>query len=138
MDGRFDPTPHWQDIPQDLFFNIHSSLTIEQIWETRLVSKWWNRCGYRPVKAKCVARDSGLLFVQEQRHTNPPQHPENSSRYRQPRALDVDQSWYAGARRPSDGPDGTGGRLNGISRAHTAGMALDGTSGPGGELHGKQ
>ena len=27
---------------------------------------------------------------------------------------------YAGARRPSDEPDGTGGRLNGISRAHTA------------------
>ena len=43
---------------------------------------------------------------------------------------------YAGARRPSDEPDGTGGRLNGISRAHTAGRALDGTSGPGGELHG--
>ena len=43
---------------------------------------------------------------------------------------------YAGARRPSDEPDGTGGRLNGISRAHTAGRVLDGTSGPGGELHG--
>ena len=37
---------------------------------------------------------------------------------------------YAGARRPSDEPDGTGGRLKGISRAHTAGRALDGTSGP--------
>jgi len=36
----------------------------------------------------------------------------------------------------SDEPDGTGGRLNGISRAHTAGRALGGTSGPGGELHG--
>ena len=31
---------------------------------------------------------------------------------------------------------GTGGRLNGISRAHTAGRVLEGTSGPGGELHG--
>ena len=43
---------------------------------------------------------------------------------------------YAGARRPSDEPDGTGGRLKGISRAHTAGRALEGISSPGGELHG--
>ena len=43
---------------------------------------------------------------------------------------------YAGAKRLSDEPNGTRGRLNGISRAHTAGRALDGTSGQGGELHG--
>ena len=49
---------------------------------------------------------------------------------------DVAGGELAGTSDSSDEPDGTGGRLKGISRAHTAGRALEGTNGPGGELHG--
>ena len=49
---------------------------------------------------------------------------------------DVAGGELAGTSDSSDEPDGTGGRLKGISLAHTAGRALEGTSGPGGELHG--